>query len=332
MRVSRVPSPFSLAGSARRGSAALRAGLVLAALLGPVALPGAAQDPGVARKEGLARTVYISVTDERGAAVHDLRTDEITVKEDGTTRPVLEAVPASQVMDVVLLVDDSGPGIQYVREAVADFVRIVRPTARVALVSTAGRNTVMVDFTDDLGALLNGVNRLITKTTSGGTYLLEAIAESARTLQRRESRRPAIVVLALEGKEFSSVSSDHVYEAVRQSGAVVHVVAVGKPSMKTMTTWNQRPTDSIHESLDETVTRNAVMAEAPRRSGGRLEQVVQATGLPARLAQIAYDLRDQVLVTYGRPSNARPSERIEVSVKRRGVKLRAPRYVAPVYP
>ena len=60
--------------------------------------------------------------------------------------------------------------------------------------------------------------------------------------------------------------------------------------MKTMTSWNQRPTDSIHEALDETITRNTVFAEAPRRSGGRLEQVGQASGIPSRLAAVAYEL------------------------------------------
>jgi hypothetical protein len=174
---------------------------------------------------------------------------------------------------------------------------------------------------------MNGVNRLITRTTSGG-YLLDAIHESARTLQRREAARAAIVVVALEGKEFSNVSRERVMDAVRRSGAVVHVLAVGKPTMKTMTGWNQRPTDSIHEALDETMTRGTVMIEAPRRSGGRLEQILQATGIPTRFAEVAYDLRDQLVVTYARPQGAKDIKSIDVSVKRRGVKVRAPKHVS----
>jgi hypothetical protein len=124
------------------------------------------------------------------------------------------------------------------------------------------------------------------------------------------------------------VSTDRVMDAVRRSGAVVHVLAVGKPTMKTMTGWNQRPTDSIHEALDETLTRGTVMIEAPRRSGGRLEQIVQATGIPTRFAEVAYDLRDQLVVTYARPQNARDVKSIDVSVKRRGIKVRAPKHVS----
>ena len=186
-------------------------------------------------------------------------------------------------MQIVLLVDDSGPGIRDVREGVAGFIRIVQRTAEIAIISTAKQNTVLVDFTSDPGALINAVNRLTTRTTTGG-YQLEAIRESALTLMRRSAGRPVIVVLALEGKEYSSLSSKTVLDDVRRSGALVHVISVGKPSMKTMTSWNQRPTDSIHEALDETITRNTVFAEAPRRSGGRLEQVGQPSGIPSRLA------------------------------------------------
>ena len=123
-----------------------------------------------------------------------------------------------------------------------------------------------------------------------------------------------IVVLALEGKEYRGLSAKAVLDDVRRSGALVHVISVGKPSMKTMTSWNQRPTDSIHEALDETNTRNTVFAEAPRRSGGRLEQVGQASGIPSRLATVAAcKLRNQLVVTPGRPQSAKPAEKIEVA-------------------
>jgi VWFA-related protein len=287
----------------------------------------AAQTPAqTAVREGIARNVYISATDDKGAPAADLTPQEITVKEDGASRNVLDVRPAAEPMQAVLLIDDSGPGIRDIREGVASFVRIVQDSAEIAIITTAKQNTVLVDFTSDRGALQNAVNRLITRTTSGG-YLLDAIQESARTLVRREAVRPVIVMLALEGTEFSNVSARQVLEDVRRSGAVLHVVSVGKPAMKTMTSWNQRPTDSVHQALDETLARSAVFAEGTRQSGGRLEQVGQATGIPKRLSEIAYELRDQLVVTYARPQSAKPVEKIEIAVKRRGVKVRAPKWV-----
>jgi len=294
-----------------------------------IALSGAAavaQDPpSTAVREGVARRVYISVTDDKGAAPQDLTPQEVTIKEDGAERAVLQVGPATETMQIVMLVDDSGAGIQHIREGVAGFLRIVQRTAEIAIVSTAAQNTVLVDFTSDPGALMNGVNRLNTRTTSGG-YLLDAIQESAHTLVRRQAARPVIVVLALEGKEFSNVPAARVLDAVRQSGAMVHVLTVGKPSLETMTGLNQRPTESFHQSLDETLARHTVLGEAPRRSGGRVEQLGQASGIPKRLAEIAYELRDQLAVTYARPASAKPAERLDVAVKRRGLKVRAPKY------
>ena len=302
-------------------------GLAIAGVLAGAGDAAVAQDAArTAVVEGLARKVYITVTDDKGAAPQDLTPREITVKEDGSERAVLAVGPATETMQVAMLVDDSGAGIQHIREGVVGFLRIVQRIAEVAIISTAGQNTLVVDFTSDPGALLNAANRLLPRTTTGG-YLLDALRQAGETLVFRESKRPVIVVLVLEGKEFSNLSSQRVLEALRRSGAVVHVLAVGKPSTKTMTSWNQRPTDSIHESLDETLTRNAILAEAPRRSGGRLEQLGQATGIPKRLAEIGYELRDQLVVTYARPQTSKPVERIEVKVGRRGLKVRAPKYV-----
>lgn len=299
--------------------------VVLGSVVGHGGAAATAQDARTALLEGLARKVFITVTGDNGVVPQDLQPRDVTIKEDGAERAVLEVAAAAEPMQVVMLVDDSGVGIQHIREGVAGFVRIVHRTAEVAIISTAAQNKVLADFTSDLGALLNAVNRLSTRTTSGG-YLLDAIEESAHTLVRRRAARPVIVVLALEGKEFSNKPAARVLDAVRQSGAAVHVITVGKPSLETMTGLNQRPTESFHQSLDETIARHSVLGEAPRRTGGRLEQLGQATGIPKRLAEIGYELRDQLVVTYARPQSAKPAERLEVAVKRRGLKVRAPKY------
>jgi hypothetical protein len=53
----------------------------------------------------------------------------------------------------------------------------------------------------------------------------------------------------------------------------------------------------------------------------------QASGIPTRLSEIAYELRDQLVVTYARPQSVKAVEKIEIAVKRRGVKVRSPKWV-----
>jgi len=234
-------------------------------LLGAARLAAAQDAAAIAVREGVARNIYVTVADDKGVAPSDLTPQEVEVKEDGAVRRVLAVKPATETMQIVMLVDDSGAGIQHIREGVAGFLRIVQRTAEIAIVSTAAQNTVLVDFTSDPGALMNGVNRLNTRTTSGG-YLLDAIQESAHTLVRRQAARPVIVVLALEGKEFSNVPAARVLDAVRQSGAMVHVLSVGKPSLETMTGLNQRPTESFHQSLDDRARGGASPIGRPGRA------------------------------------------------------------------
>jgi hypothetical protein len=109
--------------------------------------------------KGSARTVYITATDDKGASLPDLSPEEVTVKEDGTVRTVLDVGPVAEPMQVVLLIDDSGPGIRDIREGVASFIRIVQRSAEIAIVTTAKQNTVLVDFTSDPGALLGEAGR-----------------------------------------------------------------------------------------------------------------------------------------------------------------------------
>jgi VWFA-related protein len=281
------------------------------------------QDVTVLKREGLARDVYATAVDGKGTPVRDLAPSEVSVKVDGASREVFAIAPATAPMHLALLIDDTGPGLQDIREGAAAFVRSLRDKAEIALVSTGGRNTLLVDFTSRVDLLISGINRLTTRTTSGG-YLLDGIQETSRVLEERAALRPVVVVVALEGTEYSTVSTERVLEALRRSGAVLHVLSIGKPSLKTMTPFSQRPTQSIHENLDETISRGTVLAEGPRRTGGRLEQVVEFTGIPARLLEISEELSNQVVITYARPVSAKPVRKIDVSVKRRGVKLRAP--------
>jgi len=141
-------------------------------LLGAARLAAAQDAAAIAVREGVARNIYVTVADDKGVVPSDLTPQEVEVKEDGAVRRVLAVKSATEPMQIVLLVDDSGPGIRDVREGVAGFIRIVQRTAEVAIISTAKQNTLLVDFTSDPGALINAVNRLTTRTTTGG-YQLE---------------------------------------------------------------------------------------------------------------------------------------------------------------
>ena len=218
-----------------------------------------------------------------------------------------------------MLVDDSGAGIQHMREGVAGFLRIVQRTAEVAIVSTAGQNTVVVDFTvRSRRAASTASTALLTRTTTGG-YLLDAIRKSARTLMRREATRPVIVVLALEGKEFSNLSA-----AACPRGPAAQ--RGGGPRRQRRQAVDEDD-DLVEPAADRLHPRSARRDDdAERRPGGgaaaigrppgtaRPGDAASRSGLPGSPTSCAISWWSPMR----RPQSAKPAERIEVSVKRRG--------------
>jgi hypothetical protein len=66
-----------------------------------------------------------------------------------------------------------------------------------------------------------------------------------------------------------------------------------------------------------------VVAEGTVATGGRRDQLLSELAIPNTLTQLAGELLNQYLVTYGRPDALIPPKKIEVSVKKPGLTARA---------
>lgn len=257
------------------------------------------------------RDVYVAVVDSKGVPVTGLSAADFAVREDGTAREVLKAGPATEPMQIIVLIDDSAAAtdaIQRMREGLTAFVDKLQGKAEIGLVTIGERPTSLVQYTTDTAALKKGIGRLFARP-GAGAYLLEGILEAARGLEKRAPARPAIVALTTEGVEFSNLQHDQVLKPLQASGAAFHVIAIGMPSSS---------------MSDEMRNRNVVLAEGTERSGGRRDQLLAESSIPEALPRVANEMLNQYVVTYGRPETLIPPEKIEVSVSRPGVTVRAP--------
>lgn len=266
------------------------------------------------------RHLYISATHKGGQTV-DLAPGDVVVREDGRPRDVVSVTRATAPLRIALLVDDSGPGLRFIREGVGLFIQRLGGLGQIAIFSTAGRNSAVVDFTSDVSALYQGVRQLTTHTTTGA-YLLDGVHDALVALNARDAERPVMVVLMLEGPEFSSVRADRLLDELRRSGALLHVVSLGKPTLKTMTSWAEMPTQSLRENLDENINRKKFVEDGTRLSGGQFVQVLVDSGIPTAMQAVADELATQRVVVYRRPAGP-AARKIGVSTKQPGVKLRA---------
>jgi VWFA-related protein len=256
------------------------------------------------------RDVYVSALDNKEVPVTGLTGADFVVREDGAAREVLRAGPATAPIQLVLLVDDSEaltPAVQPMREALTKFVDKLQGRAEIGIVTVGERPTSLVQSTTDVTALKRGINRIFARSGSGA-YLLEGIQDVSRGFEKRKVDRPVIVALTMEGVEFSNLQFDTVLKALDAGGATLHVLSVGMPSSSL---------------ADEMRNLNAAVAEGTKRSGGRRDQVLAVSGIPEALSRVADDLLNQYVVTYGRPDTLIPPEKLQVTVSRPGVTVRA---------
>jgi hypothetical protein len=237
---------------------------------------------------------------------------EMTTEQvEYVAREVLSAGVATEPVTISLLVDDSeasADAIPYIREALTAFVERLDGKAEIAVATIGERPTSQLDFTTSTAALKRTVGRIFQRS-GAGAYLLDGVFDASRGLEKRAPKRPAIVVITTEaGPEFSNRSYQQVLEALARSGAALHVLAIGQPSSS---------------QTDEMRNRNVVIGEGPDKSGGRRDQVLVPLGLKDRMLQLADELTNQYVVQYGRPEQLIPPEKVQVTVSRPGVTVRA---------
>ena len=279
------------------------AGVALLALLTAVAAP---------RAQTLERGIYTSVLDKTGHSVAGLTAADFVVREDNLAREVLRVEPATAPMQIALLVDNSAQSngaVRDIREAASEFIKGVTGTPmknEIAVIAVAERATILVNYTTDQATVLKRAT-IFTQPNSGA-YMLDALLETTRGFKKREAARPVIVAIATNGPELSNRFRDQVVRALKDSGAAFHIVMAGAP-----------PTDI---TTSEGRERAYIFSEGTEQTGGRYDNVLAPSALPARLRQVADELTHQYLVTYARPQSLIPPEHVRITARRGDLTVR----------
>jgi VWFA-related protein len=273
------------------------------------------------------RTVYVSVTDKNGGAVTDLRAADVEVKVGGKTQAVVDVRRATEQLRIAVLVADGGTGAFQL--ALSHFLRDLHDHAEFALVSVIVQPEKVVEYSTDAGALNAGLRRLGPRGRQSGAHLMEAIVSAAEEI-RVEAKRSVIVVLRVGGERPTELAGHEVLEQLRNSGAVLFVVSTMGAERRAPTQIRGSDPVSIQigqlrdsELADSALNLAQVLGDGATESGGRHDQVISTTMVPA-LAQVADELLHQYAINYTVPDSIKPNTKISVSSKRKGVTVRAP--------
>lgn len=282
----------------------------------------------LAAQDTLVRSVYITVLDDKGQPLEALASQDLTLKEDGKARPVVNVAAAAETLSVAILVDDGGVGINDFRLGIANFINRLLPKSEFSLTGIAEQNRLLADYTRDNVALANGIRAIVVHNVNGGGHLVEAVRDTATVMARREVRRPVIVILTNQASEYGDMPASRAMDEVNRVHAPVYVVEVLRASGRSRSANEAYDAAAAaaqdNEQASANRARNAILGDGPKQTGGRRLEVSATADAPKALLGIADELFNQLVLSYESGAKPGAQARIEVKAVRAGIRILAP--------
>lgn len=257
------------------------------------------------------RTVYVTVTDNKGAPVPDLTAADLVVKEGGKEREITKVAPATAKMRLTLAVEERLIADTSIRQSIFDFLKRTSDYAEIRMITIGLRNNTVADYTSSLDVLVGAINKF-TLNPMKDSNVAEGVLEIAGHYTEVKPERPVLVVLAISGGQ-AGVDPRTVLDKLRQGGVTMYSA--------TLAWGNDAGTVG---TLTDQSGREQVLGDGPKQTGGRRIEVPSTGAFPKTMQLIAEDLRAQYGITYVLPDGVKPDKRFGISSKRKGLTLRAP--------
>jgi Ca-activated chloride channel homolog len=263
--------------------------------------------------EATTRTVYVTVTDGKGAPVPDLTAADFKVKEGGKDREVVKAGPATTKAHLALMVEERLIADTQTRIGLFEFVKRMNGAAEISLVTVGLRNNSLTPFVTDVNVVLKAINEL-SLNPQPTSNLTECISDMAKTFDQQNVERPVMVVVAFSGGQAGATASS-ILNTLRQSGATLFAVTFAVPGSGNSSNLG---------TMGDESGREQVLGDGSKQSGGRRIEVVTTAAMSKSLQQVADDLAAQYQISYTLPDGVKPDKRFNLSVDRKGLTVRPP--------
>jgi Ca-activated chloride channel family protein len=246
--------------------------------------------------------VFVTVTDDRGAPIANLKKEDFALQEDGREQKISvfnreSALPLS----IVLAIDTSlstRKDLPLELASARKFTHaILRPVDNLALYKFSETVDEVVPFTSDLGRIDRGIDRI---RNGAATALYDALFLGSRALDKRQGRK--VMVVITDGGD--TVSKTDYKEAVRaavEAEAIVYSIIVVP----------------IEASAGRDTGGEHALIQISSDTGGKYYYASSISQLDDAFRQISDELRTQYLLAYYPSQRYADSDfrRLQVTVK-----------------
>jgi len=263
-------------------------------------------------------SVTAVVRDKKGKVVRSLDTKDFVVAEDGKTRKIISIQSdANAPASIAFLVDSSGSmALGAARQSsrhICDWVLATMDKQKddAALLSFDTRLITLREFTGSFEHVRTGLDEI---GAWGATSIYDAIAgTSARVADRARNRR-AVIVLTDGADNWSSYTPQEVAWIASTIDVPVYVFAVGDGVNAEAAAANPKAEYSPLADLARATGGDFFVANSP---------ALAVTGI----TRLVDELRHQYLIAF-EPSSAAGMRRIEISTKKRDLRVSSRRWYA----
>ena len=307
--------------------------VVLPAAACAVLLASSAARPIAAEAQRRTRTVFASVVAKDGTPVTDLTADDFEVKEGGRVQEISSVKLATMPLRLHTIVSDGGTGAFQL--GVLRLVQALQVPAEFAFTSVLVQPERLTGFTDSPQKVGEAIQRLGKRSgLTAGNQLMEAIVGALADITAEE-KRSVLLVLRIGNEATSTIAATTIRDALRDTGTTMYVVSRSGASKGGLTYAGSSGTPAeiaqrqmnAADQADGALNLNLVLGDGSRDSGGYQQEISLLTAV-ATLEQLAREIRSQYEITYVLPSGTKPSDRLQLTTRRKNVTLRAPLRIA----
>ena len=237
-------------------------------------------------------SLFVNVTDARGAPVPDLAKENFALSEDGLPQTISVFEKDTNVpLSLVLAIDTSGStrrDMSAEQHAGRDFAQaLLTPKDQLALFDFNSDVREVVPFTNSVHRIESGLSSL---GHGPATAFYQAVYLAAQTLAPRTGRK-VLVVISDGGNTVKGTSYDEALAEAQRSDVIIYSI-IDTP---------------VEADAGRDTAGEHAMIVLSQETGGRSFYVDQG-GLPAAFRKVSDDLRTQYLLAYypqrsGRPAN-----------------------------